>query len=196
MYANLAALLYLVSGVLFILALRGLSSPETSRQGNRAGMIGMAIAIVTTLFYQPAVGPSRWVLIVARHCHRRRHRRLARAHNPDDGDAAARRLIPRAGRSGRGASSRPARCMRRKPSASARRATIHTPKPDRNVARRRHRRHHLHRFGDRLPEARRPHVRHADPAAAAPRDQYSARRFCLSCWSCSSSSARIRCSSG
>jgi NAD(P) transhydrogenase subunit beta len=40
---------YLVSGVLFILALRGLSSPETAQQGNKFGMIGMAIAIVTTL---------------------------------------------------------------------------------------------------------------------------------------------------
>jgi proton-translocating NAD(P)+ transhydrogenase subunit beta len=49
MSANLVALLYLVSGVLFIMALRGLASPETSRQGNRYGMIGMAIAIVTTL---------------------------------------------------------------------------------------------------------------------------------------------------
>ena len=43
------ALAYLVSGVLFILALRGLSSPETSQQGNRYGMIGMAIAVGTTL---------------------------------------------------------------------------------------------------------------------------------------------------
>ncbi len=49
MNADLAALAYLVSGVLFILALRGLSSPETSRQGNTFGMIGMAIAIATTL---------------------------------------------------------------------------------------------------------------------------------------------------
>ena len=46
MSPNTAALLYLVAGVLFILALRGLSSPETSRQGNLFGMIGMAIAIV------------------------------------------------------------------------------------------------------------------------------------------------------
>ena len=46
MSANLAALLYLVAGVLFILALRGLSSPESSRRGNMLGMIGMAIAIV------------------------------------------------------------------------------------------------------------------------------------------------------
>ena len=43
------ALAYLVSGVLFILALRGLSSPATSRAGNRYGMIGMALAVVTTL---------------------------------------------------------------------------------------------------------------------------------------------------
>ena len=49
MNANLAALLYLAAGVLFILALRGLSNPETSRRGNLFGMIGMAIAIVTTL---------------------------------------------------------------------------------------------------------------------------------------------------
>jgi len=40
---------YLIAGVCFILALRGLSSPETSRRGNRAGMIGMAIAVATTL---------------------------------------------------------------------------------------------------------------------------------------------------
>ncbi len=44
-----APLLYLVSGILFILALRGLSSPATSRDGNRNGMIGMVIAVATTL---------------------------------------------------------------------------------------------------------------------------------------------------
>ena len=49
MSANLAALLYLVSGALFIMALRGLSSPATSRQGNMYGMIGMTIAVLTTL---------------------------------------------------------------------------------------------------------------------------------------------------
>ena len=50
MNANIAAILYLVSGVLFILALRGLSSPTTSQAGNRNGMIGMGIAVVTTLW--------------------------------------------------------------------------------------------------------------------------------------------------
>jgi len=48
MSANLLAVFYLISGVLFILALRGLSSPETSRQGNLFGIIGMAIAIGVT----------------------------------------------------------------------------------------------------------------------------------------------------
>ena len=45
---NLLALFYLVSGVLFILALRGLSSPETSRQGNYFGILGMSIAVIVT----------------------------------------------------------------------------------------------------------------------------------------------------
>ena len=48
MSANLSAIFYLISGVLFILALRGLSSPETSRQGNFLGILGMVIAIVIT----------------------------------------------------------------------------------------------------------------------------------------------------
>ena len=46
--ANLSAIFYLVSGVLFILALRGLSSPETSRQGNLFGILGMVIAVTVT----------------------------------------------------------------------------------------------------------------------------------------------------
>ena len=46
--SNLAAIFYLISGILFILALRGLSSPDTSRQGNYFGIAGMIIAIVVT----------------------------------------------------------------------------------------------------------------------------------------------------
>src|SRR5690554_6069628 len=65
MSANIAALLYVVSAVLFILALRGLSSPETSRQGNTYGMIGMTIAIVTTLALLQAQNSLTWGLIVA-----------------------------------------------------------------------------------------------------------------------------------
>ena len=51
MSANLSAIFYLISGVLFILALRGLSSPETSRQGNFFGILGMVIAITITFLY-------------------------------------------------------------------------------------------------------------------------------------------------
>jgi NAD(P) transhydrogenase subunit beta len=61
---NIAALLYLIAGVLFILALRGLSSPETARQGNRFGVIGMAIAAATTLLYQLPSGFSSFLWVV------------------------------------------------------------------------------------------------------------------------------------
>jgi NAD(P) transhydrogenase subunit beta len=63
--ANTVALLYLVSGVLFIMALRGLSSPETSRAGNTYGMIGMTIAVLTTLA-QLQAGDSivTWLMIL------------------------------------------------------------------------------------------------------------------------------------
>ena len=64
MSPNLVALLYLVAGVLFILALRGLSSPESSRRGNLFGMIGMAIAVLTTLgSHPPADGLSSGLVI-------------------------------------------------------------------------------------------------------------------------------------
>ncbi len=62
--ADIAALLYLVSGVLFILALRGLSSPKSSRQGNTFGMVGMGIAIVTTLAVAAPSDWLSWLLIV------------------------------------------------------------------------------------------------------------------------------------
>ncbi len=64
MSTNIASLLYLVSGVLFILALRGLSHPTTSRQGNLYGMVGMGLAILTTLVLaRPSLGS--WFLILA-----------------------------------------------------------------------------------------------------------------------------------
>jgi NAD(P) transhydrogenase subunit beta len=63
--ADWSALLYLVSGVLFILALRGLSSPRSSRQGNMFGMVGMGIAIVTTLLVAAPSDWVSWLLIVA-----------------------------------------------------------------------------------------------------------------------------------
>jgi len=67
MNANIAAIAYLISGVLFILALRGLSSPVTSRRGNQLGMIGMAIAVgvtLLTLWGQGALDPITIGLIV------------------------------------------------------------------------------------------------------------------------------------
>ena len=62
MSANLSALAYLVAAVCFILALKGLSSPTSSRRGNMFGMIGMAIAIATTLA-QPGMGSFQWIII-------------------------------------------------------------------------------------------------------------------------------------
>jgi NAD(P) transhydrogenase subunit beta len=62
---NLAAVGYLVAAICFILALRGLSSPATSRQGNRLGMIGMAIAILVSLMILPHPGVLAYGLIIA-----------------------------------------------------------------------------------------------------------------------------------
>ncbi|KFL29674.1 NAD synthetase [Devosia riboflavina] len=62
--ANIAALFYLVAGVLFILALRGLSSPSSARQGNLYGMVGMAIAVVTTLLVAAPSDWLSWLLII------------------------------------------------------------------------------------------------------------------------------------
>jgi len=56
---------YLISGVCFILALRGLSSPESSRRGNRLGMIGMAIAVGTTLIVHQAASLVEIVAAIA-----------------------------------------------------------------------------------------------------------------------------------
>src|SRR5476649_1069162 len=63
MKADIAALLYLVSGVLFILALKGLSSPASSRTGNRNGMVGMLLAILTTLWVANVSDPLTWGLV-------------------------------------------------------------------------------------------------------------------------------------
>jgi len=61
LHANLTSLAYLVAAVLFIMALRGLSSPETSRTGNICGMLGMLIAVVTTVF-SPEVQSYGWIV--------------------------------------------------------------------------------------------------------------------------------------
>ncbi|MCA3388556.1 MAG: NAD(P)(+) transhydrogenase (Re/Si-specific) subunit beta [Roseomonas sp.] len=64
MATTLLTLAYLVASVLFILALRGLSHPETSRQGNMFGMIGMAVAIVATLL-KPGMDIGGIALVIA-----------------------------------------------------------------------------------------------------------------------------------
>jgi len=65
MTPNLAASLYLISGVLFILALRGLSSPEKSRQGNFFGILGMALAIIVTFLFVDILFSSLLFIICA-----------------------------------------------------------------------------------------------------------------------------------
>ena len=64
---NLIPIFYLISGILFILALRGLSSPETSRKGNFYGVVGMVIAIVTTLIVIkiPFSSVTTWSMLLA-----------------------------------------------------------------------------------------------------------------------------------
>jgi H+-translocating NAD(P) transhydrogenase subunit beta len=64
MSANVVALGYLVAAVCFILALRGLSSPTTARQGNLIGIAGMAIAILFTLFHLPNAGVGSYLMIL------------------------------------------------------------------------------------------------------------------------------------
>ncbi len=62
MSENLSAFLYLVASICFIMALRGLSSPETARGGNFYGIAGMAIAILTTFFTPQVISP--WLILV------------------------------------------------------------------------------------------------------------------------------------
>ncbi len=64
MSASVTSLAYLVAAVLFILALRGLSSPVTSRQGNRFGMIGMAIAVIATLLHHDMAGTGYLLIVI------------------------------------------------------------------------------------------------------------------------------------
>ncbi len=185
MNANLAAVLYLVAGVLFILSLRGLSSPASSRQGNLFGMIGMAIAVATTLASHPPADGVAWVLVdrsaspsaaaigavIARRVPMTSMPELVAAFHSLVGMAAV--LVAA------GAFYAPEAFDIGTP------GNIHAAEPGRNVARRRHRRADLHRLGDRVPEAVGAHERRADHPAVPPHHQHRARR---SRW-CSSSSA-------
>jgi len=103
MNANLAAVLYLVAGVLFILSLRGLSSPASSRQGNFFGMVGMAIAVATTLASHPPADGLAWLLVISGNRHRRRCRCGHRPRVPMTSMPELVAAFPFAGRHGRGA---------------------------------------------------------------------------------------------
>ena len=192
MSGNLAVLLYLAAGILFILALRGLSSPATSRQGNLYGMIGMGVAVGTTLLLRlPTLGALILILIgagagggvgayVAKHVEMTKMPQLVAFFHSLVGLAAvlvagSAFFAPQA--FGIGA-----------PGPHRRR------QPVRNVARRGDRRHHLHRLGHRLSEARRAHERQADPA----RLSVTRSIFCSAsrCSASSSCSRRRRAASG
>ena len=167
MNADIAALLYLVAGVLFIQALRGLSSPESSRRGNMLGITGMVIAVGTTLAAHPPVGVGAWILVIAglglgggigaviaRRVPMTSMPELVAAFHSLVGMAAV--LVAA------GAFYAPTAF------GIGTDGHIHTVEPCRNVDRRRHRRHHLHRLGDRVPQAVGPHERRADhPARSA-----------------------------
>ena len=186
MTANLAALLYLVSGVLFILSLRGLSSPETSRQGNMFGMVGMAIAIVTTLALARPNSFTAWLLVIlgmgigggigaviARRVPMTAMPQLVAAFHSLVGlaavlVAAAALYAPRAFGIGTP-------------------GLLHGATLVRNVDRLRDRRDHVHRLDHRVPEARRAHERGADHAADAPLCEHRSRGAAAWCWSSSSS---------
>jgi hypothetical protein len=172
MNTTLTALLYLAASVAFIMALRGLSSPETARAGNFWGIAGMAIAIVTTLA-QPNMNVSFWMLLAmaigggARLLHRGTHR--------DDGAAAAGRGLPLAGRprgrAGGGGGVLLAGQFRH------RRARCHQARlADRDGPGDCDRRDHLHRLGRRLLQAAGPALAAAQPDADAAPDQRRARR--------------------
>ena len=109
-----------------------------------------------------------------RHRHRRRHRGCDRAPRADDLDAGTGGRLPLAGRHGGGAGGG-GRLLRAGGLRHRHRRPYPSSQFDRNVARRRHRRHHLHRLGDCLPQAVGPHERQADHAAGTPRHQHRAR---------------------
>ena len=195
MSASLAAFLYLVSGALFIMALRGLSSPETSRQGNLYGMIGMGDCHRDDAAARSALRRARLAPHHRRHRHRRRHRRGDRQAHRHDGDAAARRRLPFA--------RRPRRRLRGGCRLLCAGSLRHRdqwrdprPEPHRNGARCRHRRAHLHRLDHRLPQARRADERQADHPAGPAHHQYRAGRGARRRSSMASSRARAPSISG
>ena len=167
------ALAYLVAGVLFILALRGLSSPETSQQGNRFGMIGMLIAVVTTLIVHEvglplivgavAIGGGIGFVIARRIAMTAMPQLVAGFHSLV-GLAAVLVAI----------------AAYLNPAAfgilNADGSEIADVEQDRDGPRRRDRRDHLFGIDHRLPQAQRQYERLADPVAGAAHHQHRAAR--------------------
>ncbi len=158
MSMNLVTLLYLIASVCFIQALKGLSHPTTSRRGNLFGMVGMAIAVLTTVALVFKISSED-----RHHRHRLRGRRPAgRGHRRfdhgqarrDDQDARAGRLHAQHDRPGRRVH-RHRRGGRAAVAGHRREPGRHHPhrQPPGAVPRRGHRRHHLLRLGDRLRQA-------------------------------------------
>jgi NAD(P) transhydrogenase subunit beta len=195
MNANIAAILYLVSGVLFILSLRGLSSPATSQAGARNGMIGMAIAIATTLWmlWDGGAGLDMSTIaiivggivvggmvgaVVAQKIKMTAMPQLVAFFHSLVGlaavlVAAAALYAPKGyGIVDTGAAGRERR--------AAAQAGVH----HRAVARLGHWRADLHRLGDRVPQAQRQHVGRADHPAGAPPASTSPSRSPSSRWWC------------
>ena len=149
MSANQVALWYLVAAVCFILALKGLSHPQTARRGNVFGMVGMAIAVLVTLAL--VYSHSKNVLpIPGRDGDRRRDRRAHRAARADDADARAGRGDALAGRPGGGVHRDRGRQQSR--SDGARRADYRRAQA-RAVHRHVHRRDHVLGLGHRVRQA-------------------------------------------
>ena len=173
MSVNLVQLLYLVSGVLFILALRGLSSPQTSRRGNRSAWSAWRspssprwpsprrpASRAGSSSSSASASAAASARVIARRVAMTAMPQLVAAFHSCVGLAAV--LVAAA------ALYAPAAFGIGEPGIDPRRLA------GRDVARRRHRRDHLHRLGDRLRQAQRQHVGQADPAAEPPPDQSSA----------------------
>ena len=176
MSASLTALAYLIAAVLFVLALRGLSSPVTSRQGNRFGMIGMGVAVVATLAHHGMGGLGYGLIflgiIIGGAIGTFVALRIQMTALPQLG-----RGVPFAGGACRG--------VRRRRGAERARGVRYRhagqrpyPEPDRDVARTGDRRHHVLRLADRVRQAAGADERRADhvprPAQAEPRAGHTA----------------------
>ena len=173
MSVSLVTVSYIGATILFILSLGGLSNPETAKRGNWYGIIGMAIAVLATMFGyrslmsgdQPIVTGYGYAYIVVAMVDRRRDRALGRAHRQDDPDAGAGGDHALAGRLRR--LHRRLRQLHRHLDGVSDRRRARDPRA-RNLHRRADRRGDVLRFGDRVRQAVGEDQRQAGAAAGAP----------------------------